>query len=190
VHETREASTVRSEDAWPPPAARTRTLHLSAAGLGRAPDAAGSIGFRTRSRGVRFGWTVPEDLEVVGAPTLRLHVEAGAELTLVAGLEKWVDGRYVPFEGSYGFGRDRVTTGWRAVPAGAHQVEVEMGPTATRFRRGDQLRLVVAGRWLWPRNPLTGQFPGWYPPGPRTTCTLRWGPGLRAGLDLPVVAAD
>ena len=46
-------------------------------------------------------------------PTLRLSVESAAEVRIVAGLEKWRAGRYVPFEGSYGFGRDRVTTGCR-----------------------------------------------------------------------------
>jgi uncharacterized protein len=30
-------------------------------------------------------------------------------------VEKWRGRRYVPFEGSYGFGRDRVTTGWLKV---------------------------------------------------------------------------
>ena len=27
-------------------------------------------------------------------------------------MEKWRGHTYVPFEGSYGFGRDRITTGW------------------------------------------------------------------------------
>ena len=189
VHESRDVSTVRSEESWPPPGVTTERLHVSSSGLGPDPGTAGSISFGTRSHGVRVDWTVPEDLEVVGHPALRLSVESGAALTLMAGLEKWVDERYVPFEGSYGFGRDRVTTGWRAVPAGAHEPDVELGPTATLFRAGDRLRLVVAGRWLWPRNPLTGQFPGWYPPGPRTTCILRWGPDRSSYLDLPVIRA-
>jgi predicted acyl esterase len=187
VHESRDVSTVRAEDAWPPAAATTERLHLSSAGLGPEPGSGGSLSFRTRSQGLRIGWTVPEDLEVVGAPALHLHLTTGAALNLMVGLEKWVDGRYVPFEGSYGFGRDRVTTGWRAVPAGEHAVDVELGPTATRFRAGQQLRLVVAGRWIWPRNPLTGQFPGWYPAGPRTTCRVHWGPERASYLDLPIV---
>jgi len=188
VHEDRDTCVMRSEPAWPPPAARTESLHLTAQGLAAAPAAEpGSFSFDTRRGGLRIGWTVPEDVEVVGHPTLRLSVESAAEVRIVAGLEKWRAGRYVPFEGSYGFGRDRVTTGWRAVPAGSHDAELELGPTATRFRAGEVLRLVVAGRWLWPRNPITGQFPGWYPPGPRTTCTLHWGPDRSAVLDLPVI---
>jgi uncharacterized protein len=27
-------------------------------------------------------------------------------------VEKWSGRTYIPFEGSYGFGRDRITTGW------------------------------------------------------------------------------
>ena len=52
---------------------------------------------------------------------------------------------------------------------------------------GEQLRLVVAGRWMWPRNPLTGQFPSAYEPGPRCKCTLHWGPDHAARLLVPVI---
>ena len=49
------------------------------------------------------------------------------------------------------------------VPAGeVVAVDVALGPSATLFRAGEQLRLVVGGRWLCPRNPLTGQFPAAY----------------------------
>ncbi|HTZ25201.1 MAG TPA: CocE/NonD family hydrolase [Streptosporangiaceae bacterium] len=45
---------------------------------------------------------------------LRLWVAARstADVNLFAGAEKWRGRSYVPFEGSYGFGRDRITTGW------------------------------------------------------------------------------
>ncbi|QWF21929.1 CocE/NonD family hydrolase [Nocardioides sp. LMS-CY] len=192
VHESRDVSSVRAETAWPPPDAAATRLHLTTTGLSPAPATApGSHRFAARRGGFRIGWTAPEDVEIVGPMRLRLPVEASTELTLVTGVELWRDGRYVPFEGSYGFGRDRVTTGWLRVPRreGVHEVDVELGPSATRFRAGDQLRLVVAGRWLWPRNPLTGQFPAWYPPGPRGTATLHWGPGREAYLQVPLIRA-
>ncbi len=63
-----------------------------------------------------------------------------------------------------------------------------LGPSATLFRAGEQLRLVVAGRWLWPRNPLTGQFPSAYERGPRGRCTIHWGPDYAARLLIPVIA--
>ena len=95
---------------------------------------------------------------------LRLWVEAhGADdLDLFAGVEKWRGRSCVPFEGSYGFGRDRITTGWlkaslRAldedssrpfdpVPALSHrqplapgqvvQADIALGPSATFSGQG------------------------------------------------------
>jgi uncharacterized protein len=119
----------------------------------------------------------------------------------------------VPFEGSYGFGRDRVTTGWlkaslralddlesrpfepvpactRREPLSAGQVvaaDIALGPSATLFRAGETLRLVVAGRWLWPLNPLTGQFPNAYQRGHKGDCSVHWGTDRRARLLIPVI---
>ena len=74
------------------------------------------------------------------------------------------------------------------VPAGeVVAVDVELGPSATLFRAGEQLRLVVGGRWLWPRNPLTGQFPAAYPNPPRARVTLHWGPRHDAHLLIPEI---
>ncbi|WP_410091175.1 CocE/NonD family hydrolase C-terminal non-catalytic domain-containing protein [Streptomyces sp. adm13(2018)] len=61
------------------------------------------------------------------------------------------------------------------VPAGeVVPVDLALGPSSTLFRAGEQLRLVVAGRWLSPRNPLTGQFPASYRTRSRGRCTLHW----------------
>jgi predicted acyl esterase len=57
-------------------------------------------------------------------------------------------------------------------------VDVALGHSATLWRAGEQLRLVVAGRWLSPRNPFTGQFPAAYPHPPRGRATLHWGSNL------------
>jgi putative CocE/NonD family hydrolase len=128
-------------------------------------------------------------------------------------VEKWRDGRFVEFEGSYGYGRDRVTTGWQRIalraldpelsqpwepvpalvrpqPVSAGEVvavDVALGPSATLFRAGEQLRLVVAGRWLCPRNPLTGQLPAAYQNSPRGRVTLHWGPRHDAHLLIPEI---
>jgi predicted acyl esterase len=66
-------------------------------------------------------------------------------------------------------------------------VEVGLGPSATLFRAGEQLRLVVAARWLSPRNPLTGQFPAWYEGSSRGRVTLHWGPQREAHLLIPEI---
>jgi uncharacterized protein len=133
---------------------------------------------------------------------------------LYAGVEKWRVNQYVPFEGSYGFGRDRIATGWQKAslreldpvrsrpfepvpaferrrplqPGEVVQVDIALGPSATLFRTGEQLRLVVAGRWLWPTNLLTGQFPAAYENGPRGRCRLHWAaPDRKAHLLVPVI---
>jgi hypothetical protein len=69
-------------------------------------------------------------------------------------------------------------------------VDIALGPSATLFRAGEQLRLVVAGRWLWPRNLFTGQFPAAYEHASRGSCTLHWGPDRDAHLLIPVIPRD
>lgn len=218
VRESREQVVeIRDEQTWP--LARTRWRALYLAGSGRltdaAPDAPGQISFHTRRRAAAFTYTTAEDLELTGPMAARLWVEvAGAsDVHLFVGVEKWRGDRWFGFEGAYGYGRDRVATGWQAAslreldpdastdaepvhtftrpqPLGAGEivpVDVTLGPSATVFRAGDSIRLVVAGRWLAPRNPLTGQFPAGYRPGPPGTCTLHWGPERPARLLVPEV---
>jgi uncharacterized protein len=65
------------------------------------------------------------------------------------------------------------------------EVDVALGPSATLFRAGEQLRLVVAGRPLAPRNPLFGSFPSNYAASPRGGATLHWGADRPAHLLIP-----
>lgn len=216
VRESRDrVAGVRAETAWPLESTQWTPRYLTEAGLVTEPAGApGSREFDLRSAAVRFGWTMSTDTEITGPMALRLFVstEAG-DTDLFVGVEKWRGPDYVPFEGSYGFGRDRVTTGWarlslraldesksrpfQPVRAFTHSepvqpgevvpVDIPLGPSSTLFRTGEQLRLVVAGRWLWPRNPLTGQFPAWYERRSRGVCTLHWGPARQARLLVPVI---
>jgi predicted acyl esterase len=220
VRESRdEISEIREESNWPIERTTWTPLYLTGRGLSTAPAPdAGSISFDTASRGVRLGWIVPADMELTGPMALRLYVEmTGADdVHLFAGVEKWRGKTYVPFEGSYGFGRDRVTTGWQKasvsaldpalsrpfepIPTFAERrplrhgqvvpVDIALGPSATRFRSGEQLRLVIAGRWLWPHNVLTGQFPAAYERGAHGRCILHWGPDRDAQLLMPVIPAQ
>ncbi|MEV7173997.1 CocE/NonD family hydrolase [Streptomyces sp. NPDC093224] len=210
---------VREEGAWPLERTRWTPAYLTARGLAADPAAAaGSLSFDVRRGGARFGWTVAEDTELTGPMALRLYVEVHGtdDMDLVVGVEKWSGGLFVPFEGSYGYGRDRVATGWQNLalrapdvdlsrpfepvpaclvrePVAAGEVvpvDIALGASSTLFRAGEQLRLVVAGRWLSPRNPLTGQFPASYRTRSRGRCTLHWGPERPARLLLPVVPAE
>jgi hypothetical protein len=42
-------------------------------------------------------------------------------------------------------------------------------------------------RWLWPRNPLTGQFPAAYAALRRGWCTVHWGPDRPSRLTAPIL---
>jgi uncharacterized protein len=222
VREDRDTVTaVREEAEWPLARTRWRPLYvggpLASAGVlaAEAPTTAGSITFETRSRAATFSWTVPADIELTGPMVARLWVELDGcdDANLFVGVEKWRGGKFVEFEGSYGYGRDRVATGWQRValrsldpdisqpwepvptyteprPVSAGEVvavDVALGPSATLFRAGEQLRLVVGGRWLCPRNPLTGQFPAAYANSRRGRVTLHWGPRHDAHLLVPEI---
>ncbi|MGO9692750.1 MAG: CocE/NonD family hydrolase [Mycobacterium sp.] len=218
VREDRDTITaVREEAEWPLARTRWRPIYLAEAGAltAQQPSTAGGIAFETFSRAAVFSWTVPADVELTGPMVARLWVELHGcdDANLFVGVEKWRDGRFVGFEGSYGYGRDRVTTGWQRVslralhpalslpsepvpectnpqPVSAGEVvavDVALGPSATLFRAGEQLRLVVGGRWLHPRNPLTGQFPAAYGKPPRGRVTLHWGPRYDAHLLIPEI---
>ncbi|MFE4539988.1 CocE/NonD family hydrolase [Streptomyces scopuliridis] len=210
---------VRQETAWPLERTRWTPRYLAASGLTQTPPSRdGAISFGIRRGAVRFGWTVTEDTEITGPMALRLYLEVhGADdMDLVVGVEKWSQGRFVPFEGSYGYGRDRVATGWQNValreldyersrpfepvpacltrkPVTAGEIvpaDIALGSSSTLFRTGEQIRLVVAGRWLSPRNPLTGQFPAAYTTRTPGRCTLHWGPDRPAHLLVPVIPKE
>lgn len=185
---------VREEPDWPLPQAEERVLWLAPDGLlsAQSPQTPGGLELNPRRRAATFRWVFDEDTEITGDAMLRLWMRArpGGDAHVFAGISKWADGRFVPFEGSYGFGRDLVTTGWRRAalnPAGPTQVGVEFGPSATLFRAGEELRLHISGRQLSPRNPLSGAAPGRYRTTPRGRWLLEWGPQRKAGLLLPVV---
>ncbi|WP_072803523.1 CocE/NonD family hydrolase [Rhodococcoides yunnanense] len=207
---------VRDESQWPPANTIWTSLFLTDDGLSTLPaSSSGSITFDPKKDGVKLGYTFDEDTELTGPTALRLFVsvEDADDVDLFVGVEKWQGSRYVPFEGSYGFGRDRVATGWmrasvRHLDEGAStlfapvptydrrepltageivQVDIPLGPSATLFRAGEQLRLVVAGRWMWPTNPLTGAMPAKYAARRSGRCTLHWGDAHRSRLLVPVI---
>ena len=217
VREDRDTiHSVRHEQSWPPEAVEWVELFLGVDGrlVSQAP-AAGAVAF-TASRGrPSWTWQVPRDLEIIGPMALRLHVslEGATDANLFAGVEKWRDGREVPFEGSYGFGLDRVTTGWMRLshrqpddtlsrpfepvnrddaprplaPGEVAEIACALGPSATCFRAGEQVRLVLGGRWMQRRNPITGQFPARYQPSSRCVVRVHCGAEPTARLLVPVV---
>jgi uncharacterized protein len=211
-----QVAAVRGEAEWPLARTQWTPLFLSPDGLTtEAPDTPGGITFGVRRQAAAFSWAVPGDMELTGPMALRLWVSAQGsdDVDLVVGVEKWRDNHLITFEGSYGFGRDRVATGWQKASlrkldnqlsqpfAPVHtfdqsqplhhnhavEVQISLGPSSTSFRSGDQLRLIVAGRWLGSINPLSGQFPARYPNHHRGRCRLSWGPDQPASLLIPVI---
>lgn len=211
---------IRTEQEWPLARTQWRDLYLGDNGwLGAVPPTAdGTVTFHTRRRAAAFTLAVDGDLELTGPMSVALwvSVDGSDDVTLFVGVEKWIGEQWIPFEGSYGFGRERVTTGWqraslreldrqqstpyepvhtfmRRQPLSRGEVvplEIALGPSATVFHTGDRIRLLIAGRQLAPRNPLYGSFPARYVPSPPARCTLHWGSDRPARLRVPVIPRD
>jgi putative CocE/NonD family hydrolase len=208
---------VRSEEEWPLARTQWRSLYLGESGeLRKAPGRDGSVTFSLKRNAASFTVDFTEDTEITGPMSLRLwaSIAGASDASLFAGVEKWRGAEYVPFEGSYGYGRDRIAAGRQRLSLrkldvglskphqpehdfsefelpGADLVELQIPLTAssTLFRAGDSLRLLIAGRYLEPRNPLLGHFPAHYRASGSGKCTLYWGAGRPAALDIPVIGS-
>jgi hypothetical protein len=217
---------VRAENEWPLARTAWTPLYLAAGGLlSDAPDSAhshavaGATSFSLRRNAAAFTYTFIHETEVTGPMNLTLWVSvssADGDANLFVGVEKLHDGAVVPFEGSYGYGRDRVAIGrlrvsmrdTDAAASAPHQPEhtflarqpvapdevvrldIPLSPSATLFRAGDSLRLLVAGRYLEPRNPLFGHFPAHYASSSRGRCVLHWDAKRPARLEVPVIPRE
>jgi uncharacterized protein len=163
----------------------------------------GRRSFSTRGAPLGFDWVFEEDVDVIGPMALRIYVEVsdGDDALLFAGIRKFRGNRELMFEGSFGFPYDMVTKGWQRLahrdldqrlstpeqPVHSHirakpllpgevvPVDIALLPHATRFLKGDRLRLELRGTWHYPRDPFRGQFPTFYQPSPRAICTIHCG---------------
>ncbi len=207
---------VRDEQEWPLARTDWRQLYLADGGaLSETEPGAGEVAFRLRRDAAAFEHVFREDTELSGPMTLRLRVATtgATDPRLFVGVEKRADGEPVPFEGSYGYGRDRVAQGrlrlaLRELDPGLsapHQPEhafqrlqpvrdgetvealIPLTPSATLFHAGERLRLMIAGRYLEPRNPLFGHFPTRYEPSRSGEATISWAPGRPSSLEIPVI---
>jgi predicted acyl esterase len=204
VRESRETVVaVRDEHEWPLARTRWTPLHLGDDGTlnTSVPGAAGTAGFQLRRQGIAFSHRFDRDTELTGPMSLRLRIslDGADDANLFVGVEKWRGGQYVPFEGSYGYGRDRIADGRLRLalreslhaphplrPGEIVDVDIDLSASATLFRAGDELRLLIAGRYLEPVNPLFGHMPARYAPSRRGRAVVHWGPGASA-LTIPVI---
>lgn len=209
---------VREEQEWPLARTQWRLLHLASAGkLSTSEPSAGSATFDLKHNAATFEYRFEADTELSGPMTLRLQVstEEADDPRLFVGVEKWSHGKQVPFEGSYGYGRDSVAQGrlrlaLRELDAAlsvSHQPEhtfgklepvrdnekmevlIPLSSSATLFRAGESIRLLVSGRYQRHRNPLFGHFPTHYVPSRGGRATIHWGPDLPSTLEIPVIPA-
>ncbi|WP_233209471.1 CocE/NonD family hydrolase [Mycobacterium sp. ENV421] len=204
VRERRDAVVgVRTENEWPLDRTRWTALHLGDNGTlaELAPAAAGTATFRLRRQAIAFSHRFDRDVELTGPMRLRLRIalDGADDAHLFVGVEKWSDGQYVPFEGSYGYGRDRIADGRLRLalrdsldaltplhPGEVVDADIALSASSTLFRAGDELRLLIAGRYLEPFNPLFGHLPARYAPSRRGSAVVHWGPGASA-LTIPVI---
>jgi predicted acyl esterase len=204
VRERRDAVVAaRDEQEWPLARTRWTALHLGDDGtLGDAePTAAGTAAFSLRRQAVAFSHRFARDVELTGPMRLRLRIslDGADDAHLFVGVEKWSGGQYMPFEGSYGYGRDRIADGrlrlalrdsledLRPVrPGEIVDADIELSASSTLFRAGDELRLIIAGRYLEPFNPLFGHLPARYAASRKGRGVVHWGPGASA-LTIPVI---
>ena len=131
VREDRDTVTaVREEAEWPLARTRWRPYIWPEPGCWRPsrprrPAASRSKHFPTQRHSAGRS---AADIELTGPMVARLWVELDGcdDANLFVGVEKWRDGRFVAFEGSYGYGRDRVTTGWQRIALRA--LDPELSP--------------------------------------------------------------
>lgn len=215
-----EVVEVRAEQEWPLARTSWRRLYLGDRGTltDAQPGQAGQVTFAARKAAASFTFVTPRDLELTGPMNLLLwaSVDGADDASLFVGVEKWNHDSWIPFEGSYGYGRDRIALGWQKVslreldpansaphrperefttaqpvqPGEIVPLQIPLGPSSTLFRAGESLRLLVAGRTLAPRNPLTGHFPAHYVPSPRCKVTLHWSRAMPSALEVPEIPRD
>lgn len=204
VRERRDVTVdVRAEQEWPLARTQWTALHLGDDGTlhTAVPSEAGTAAFRLRHEALAFSHQFDRDTELTGPMRLRLRMslDGADDAHLFVGVEKWSRGHYVPFEGSYGYGRDRIADGRLRLalrdsldvlhpvrPGEDVDADLELSASSTLFRAGDELRLLIAGRYLEPFNPLFGHLPARYQRSRRGGAVVHWGSGASV-LTIPVI---
>ena len=138
------------------------------------PDATAT--FELANGRLQYTYIFKRDTEVVGPLKLVLYIELDGcdDANIFAGIQKFHDGKEVNFDGTYGFPNDIVSkTAQRVALRTVNEtlstpyspehnfatlkplqrgeiakMELQFEPSATYFRKGDELRLVVQGQYF------------------------------------------
>jgi hypothetical protein len=207
---------VRDEQEWPLTRTDWRRLFLGAdAMLSERSDTDGQVSFDLQRTAAAFDYRFDQDTELSGPMALKLQVAVAGtdDPRLFVAVEKWSHGEPVPFNGSYGYGRDHVAQGHLRLAlrqldpelSTPHQPEhtfrtlqpvndneridvlIPLGSSATLFHAGDSLRLTIAGRYAQPRNPFFGHFPTHYEPSGKGKASIHWSADAPSYLEIPVI---
>lgn len=162
---------------------------------------------------LQYTYTFERDTEIIGPMKLTLYIELEGcdDANLFAGIQKFHDGKEVNFDGTYGFPNDIVTKTAQRValrtvneklstpyspehdfdtlkPLAQGEVakmELQLEPSATYFRKGDELRLTVQGRYFISGVKVNQPFT--YTRSTVGRCTLHSSAQYRSELLMPVI---
>lgn len=141
-----------------------------------SPSANKVRSFDLKNEHIKYSYFFPRDTEIIGPMnlTLFLQLEGLEDANLFAGIQKFHKGKEITFEGLYGFANDFVaktvmrvalrkkneqistaespehdfTTLLPVKKEEVVKVEFQFSPSATFFRKGDELRLILQGQWF------------------------------------------
>ena len=175
------------------------------------PDSAPTFDLAKDS--VRYSYVFDRDTEIIGPMKLLLYIELeGCEdANIFAGIQKFHHGKEVNFNGTYGFPNDIVTkTAMRVAlrtvnefesmpyspehdfdtlkPLKKNEVarlELQFEPSATFFRKGDELRLVLQGQYFISGLKINQPFT--YKRSTEGQCTVHTSTKYRSELSMPVI---
>lgn len=182
VRERHGVAHERSEDSFPPAAARLADFYLAGDGtLGSASASEAALRYEARGGQAVFVHKFVQNTEITGHISLRLWVEAEGsdDMDLFVALQKLdAEGQPVGFTFYAFFENGPVALGWLRVshraldperstierpyhlhtceqplaPGECVPVEIELWPSSTLFRAGETLRLVVAGHDIYTKE--------------------------------------
>lgn len=135
-----------------------------------------SAKFNLKNGSLTYNYTFTQDVEIVGPMklTLNIELEDTDDANIFVGIQKFHNGKEVEFEGVYGFPHDLVArTTLRVALRTVNEklstpytpeydfdtlkplskgekakMEFKFSPTGTYYRKGDELRLVIQGRYF------------------------------------------
>lgn len=175
------------------------------------PDSEASFALAKDS--LHYSYTFDRDTEIVGPMKLTLYIalEGCDDANLFAGIQKFHGGKEVNFDGTYGFPNDIVTKTAQRValrrvneslsmpyspehdfdtlqPLEAGEIakmELQFEPSATFFRKGDELRLVLQGRYFISGLKINQPFT--YKKSSGGRCTVYSSAQYRSQLLMPLI---